>query len=607
MVSSHEQVVTHARPHQGGWGEPAARAQLWRIADDLRRRAGFGICAIEVRRSDDQMEFVAVATDDPAARGLEGRSSPLEAMYPAVELGDVAGAFTFVPWERMTAEAWASIEAHVVVPDALDSDAPDAWQAKDMLVAPLHDGSDRLRAFVYFDVPRSARRPSHDDLVRLSRDLDVTLQAITTTIEREEYAAGVRFATGARMVVRSAASRHGLPDLLALATEELHHSFRATVLAVDVFGEPIAMHPTGALTMDDHDLLGAVQDAARRCWGRQRVLLVDGTRVWGDDELDLDRRGDLVQLLDSHHWGELVIVPVGAGDEALGFLGIARAPGIASWSDDESSAALDVGHDLGRAILNARASEREREAAEELRRVDDYRTGLIATLAHELKNPIGVVAGHAEMLGMLAEEQDLPAEALMSLDAITRGADLLATLVDDLATLSKVGDPAHELDAVPVDLARLATSVVEQATLAAGRRGLTLVCSTSPEPLVVLGDETSLTSVVTNLVTNALTYSRAGGRVALRVERVGEDVVTECTDDGLGISEEDLAHLFTEFFRSTNREALTRPGTGLGLTITRRIVERHGGRIDVESELGTGSTFRVSLPMAAPPEERTAT
>ena len=72
----------------------------------------------------------------------------------------------------------------------------------------------------------------------------------------------------------------------------------------------------------------------------------------------------------------------------------------------------------------------------------------------------------------------------------------------------------------------------------------------------------------------------------------------ECADEGLGISNEDLTQLFTEFFRSTNREALVRPGTGLGLTITRRIVERHGGRIEVESELGSGSTFRVCLPLA---------
>lgn len=590
-----EQIASHARPHQGGWGEPAARSKLWRIADDLRRRSGFGICAIEVRRSDDMMEFVAIATDDPVARELEGQSSPLDAMYPVIDLGVVVGVFTFIAHESVTEEARASIEPYVVIPMTEPSDVEDAWHPHDMLVARLYDASNRLRAFVYFDLPRSLRRPTHDELVLLSDDLDVTLQAVITTIEREEYAAGVRFATGARMVVRSADSRHGLPDLLRLAGEELQVSFRAAVLLVDVFGEGMALQPPDALTMDDMPLLRAVRDAARRCWTRQRVLLVDGRRVWGDDELDGARRGDLTELLTYHDWEELVVVPVGAGDEALGMLAIARAPGSATWSDDESSAALDVGHDLGRAVLNARAYARERKAAEELRRVDDYRTGLIATLAHELKNPIGVVAGHAEML-MLDGEEGLPPAAVMSLEAITRGAHRLAVLVDDLTTLSKVGDPNFELEAVQVDLCELARSVVEQAMLSAGQRDIKVVCTTTRDPLLVLGDVNSLTSVVTNLLTNAISYSEPGRNVQLSLSHTAYEVVLECVDEGIGISADDLDQLFTEFFRSTNREALSLPGTGLGLAITKRVVERHGGRIEVDSELGVGSTFRVFLP-----------
>ena len=601
-MTTSEQTVEHDRPHQGGWGEPASRAQLWRIADDLRRRAGFRICAIEVRRSDDMMEFVAIAGDDPDVRELEGQSSPLDAMYPAVELGDVVGVFTFVPWESMTQEAWDRIEPYVVVPEGDIPTSPDAWHPQDMLVARLVDGAGRLRAFVYFDVPDSGLRPTYELLTAMSADLDVSLQAVITTIEREEYAAGIRLATGARVVVRSAASRHGLGELLRVAGEELHRAFRAEVLAVDVFGEALTMHPPAAVEVDAPPLHPALQDAARACWARQRVVLVDGTRVWGDDDLDAQHRDELVALLAAHGWGEVVIVPVGAGDEVLGMLAIARAVGSAAWTDDESSAALDVGQDLGRAILNARASQREREAAEELRRVDDYRAGLIATLAHELKNPIGVVAGHAEMLASLGDVEGLPPAALVSLEAITRGADRLATLVDDLMTLSKVGDPSRELDAVPVDLRWVVTSVVEQATLAAAQRGVELVCATPPEPLVVLGDETSLTSVVTNLLTNAIGYSDQDGCVRLSLWRQDDHVVLECADEGIGISEDDRGRLFTEFFRSTNRDALERPGTGLGLTITQRIVERHGGRISVDSELGVGSTFRVLLPIAEPPE-----
>ena len=137
-----------------------------------------------------------------------------------------------------------------------------------------------------------------------------------------------------------------------------------------------------------------------------------------------------------------------------------------------------MGHDLGRAILNARASQREREAAEELRRVDDYRAGLIATLAHELKNPIGVVAGHAEMLGSLADVEGLPAAALVSLEAITRGADRLATLVDDLMTLSKVGDPrARARRRTRRPAGACSTRWSSRRRLAAEQRGVTLVAA----------------------------------------------------------------------------------------------------------------------------------
>jgi signal transduction histidine kinase len=601
-MTSMEQAVAPDRPHQGGWGEAASRAQLWRIADDLRRRAGFGICAIEVRRSDDRMEFVAIATDDPAARELEGQSSPLDAMYPAVELGDVVGAFTFVPWESMTPEAWERIEPYVVVPDGPAPASAEAWHPQDMLVARLVDVAGRLRAFVYFDVPRSGRRPTRDELVSLSADLDVGLQGVITTIEREEYAAGIRLATGARAVIRSAVSRHGLRELLRVASEELLQAFRATVLCVDVFGETMVLHPAGAIDPPERALHRAVQDSARGCWARQRVLLVDGTRVWGDDDLDASHRDDLARVLAARALRELVVVPVGAGDEVLGMLVIARAGDGPRWTDDESSAALDVGHDLGRAVLNARASQRERDAAEELRRIDDHRAGLIATLAHELKNPIGVVAGHAEMLGSLSDVDGLPATARASLDAIGRGADRLAALVDDLMTLSRVGDPARELGVVPVDLRDLVGQVVGQVALAAEQHDVTLSRLDAPEPLVVLGEESSLTSVVTNLLTNAINYSDAGGTVRLALWRQGDHVVLECADEGLGISEADRQRLFTEFFRGTNRAVLDRPGTGLGLTITQRVVERHGGWIEVESELGVGSTFRVFLPVAEPPE-----
>jgi signal transduction histidine kinase len=116
------------------------------------------------------------------------------------------------------------------------------------------------------------------------------------------------------------------------------------------------------------------------------------------------------------------------------------------------------------------------------------------------------------------------------------------------------------------------------------------------EAVTAWGDAVEIDRLVTNLVSNAVKYTPEGRRVDIRLRRTGERVVLEVADEGFGISPADQAQLFEEFFRSSNPAAAQQPGSGLGLAIVKRIVERHGGDIEVTSELGTGSTFRVTLP-----------
>ena len=104
--------------------------------------------------------------------------------------------------------------------------------------------------------------------------------------------------------------------------------------------------------------------------------------------------------------------------------------------------------------------------------------------------------------------------------------------------------------------------------------------------------------MVGNLLSNAVKFSPSGGTVTCTLEEAGDTVVLRCSDQGIGISPEDQEQLFTEFFRSTNPDALEIPGTGLGLTIVKRIIERHSGTIALESDLGKGATFTVTLPAA---------
>ena len=110
------------------------------------------------------------------------------------------------------------------------------------------------------------------------------------------------------------------------------------------------------------------------------------------------------------------------------------------------------------------------------------------------------------------------------------------------------------------------------------------------------GSAGDLERVVQNLVSNAVKFTPAGGKVAVSVGRRRDRVVLECTDDGFGISHEDQTRLFTEFFRGTNPKTLQVPGTGLGLSIAQRVVARHGGRIDIDSEPGRGTSVRLLLP-----------
>ncbi len=115
-------------------------------------------------------------------------------------------------------------------------------------------------------------------------------------------------------------------------------------------------------------------------------------------------------------------------------------------------------------------------------------------------------------------------------------------------------------------------------------------------PVMTTGDRRQLDRVVTNLVSNALKYSPAGSTVRVRCERDGDEVLVGVTDEGIGISVEDRRHLFQEFFRSEDPSTQRQVGTGLGLSIVRRIVTRHGGRVEVDSEPGRGSDFVVRFP-----------
>jgi signal transduction histidine kinase len=311
----------------------------------------------------------------------------------------------------------------------------------------------------------------------------------------------------------------------------------------------------------------------------------------------------IIKFLHSIDLQTILFVPLGAGRECLGNLVLTRTTAELEWTPQECAAALDIGHDLGRALLNARTFERERRLVHELRELDGYKSKLIETLSHELKNPLTSILGHVEMLESVP---DLPGVVRGSIDSMERGALRMQRLIEDLLALARFGDPNQEFNPVAVDLRLVIAEVLDLLAVSIERGGVTVEVDAPDEPVLAYGEPDGLDRLVANLVSNAIKYTPEGGTVTLRLTPQRRRVELTVTDTGLGISERDQEQIFTEFFRSTNPEAVKLPGTGLGLSIVRNIVERHGGRVTFDSELGHGTTFTVNLMSAPEPLSTTA-
>jgi signal transduction histidine kinase len=338
-------------------------------------------------------------------------------------------------------------------------------------------------------------------------------------------------------------------------------------------------------------LVAIAQQLAASCW-RAGVVAVVGTdhaepaAMWAGDDVARVRA-----FLTDAGARSLLLAPMGSGSSCFGYIACTRGPGDPDWTDAEAQAALEMGRDLGRAIRNARLYAVERRVAAELREADRNKTQLFSTVSHELKNPLASIVGHVELL---RHEPDGNRD--WSLGVIERNTERLQRLVDDLLTLSRVSDPDRPMPEADVDLGEVSRDVVDMFRPRADHQQIRLTFDLQDRLPPVRGSAGDLERVVQNLVSNAVKFTPAGGKVAVSVGRRRDRVVLECTDDGFGISHEDQTRLFTEFFRGTNPKTLQVPGTGLGLSIAQRVVARHGGRIDIDSEPGRGTSVRLLLP-----------
>ncbi len=305
-----------------------------------------------------------------------------------------------------------------------------------------------------------------------------------------------------------------------------------------------------------------VIELAHRYWAEQYVAPFSRSRA-AHSNLPPEGAQRLLTFLDSIGIGSVLFVPLGAGTECMGFLVLTRVSESPGWTRIERDAALDIGRDLGRAVANARQLDRERAVVDRLRKLDSYRVEVVNTLGHELRNPLFSMSANLELL----EVGDLDADARRSVEAATRGATRMRAVIDDMLTMAQMSDPRREFDPIPVDLRRVVHDVLDECSAASDAASVSCEAILPETQVLVSGEPEELHRLLTNLMTNAIKYTDAGGSVTVRIQSTDTDVILTVTDTGIGISALDQAQLFREFFRSTNPAALVRPGTGLGLAI----------------------------------------
>src|SRR4051812_10091462 len=256
----------------------------------------------------------------------------------------------------------------------------------------------------------------------------------------------------------------------------------------------------------------------------------------------------------------------------------------------------------GRLLASERAARAEAEAAQrllaeqnaQLRDLDALKDEFVSLVSHELRTPLTSIRGYVELL---LDEQGLDAEQRRFLSVVDRNSARLLELVADLLFLAQADAGKLRFELAPVNLETLVSACVESSLPTAAAKGIQLTFHANELP-TLQGDSARLMQVLDNLLSNALKFTPARGRVDVRLYATDDCAVLEVEDTGLGLAKEEQERLFERFFRSSRATEHATPGTGLGLAIVKTIVERHGGGIAVESALDHGTTVRVELPLS---------
>jgi len=257
--------------------------------------------------------------------------------------------------------------------------------------------------------------------------------------------------------------------------------------------------------------------------------------------------------------------------------------------------------DIGRFLALVRHVMERKKAEEARRQLDRMKSEFIATVSHELRTPLQSIMGFTKL--MVQDKALDPITQTRFLNTIDKESERLAELIDDLLDVSRLESGKFVLQRQRLSLRDTIRSAIYGLSNLAKEKAI-LIVDNVPEGLPEIeADEARIKEVMFNLVSNAIKFSTEGGKITVNAQATPNEILVQIIDQGIGIPAEALPHLFQKFYQINGSATRTRGGLGIGLYITKQIVEAHGGKIRVESKLDEGSTFSFTLPLTVDPGE----
>jgi PAS domain S-box-containing protein len=287
-------------------------------------------------------------------------------------------------------------------------------------------------------------------------------------------------------------------------------------------------------------------------------------------------------------------IPMLIGDELIGVLDV-QSDQPERFDEEDLSVKTVLAEQVAVAVRNTETFERERRTVERLREVDRLKQEFLANMSHELRTPLNSIIGYSEVL-LDGVDGELSEEAIEDIQAIYGSGKHLLSIINEILDLAKIEAGQMQLSRKPMDVVDVLADIVHSSQILAKKKGLDLRLELESQTGIVDGDRVRLNQVMLNLVSNAIKFTETGEVVVSFAVRDGMAEVS-VRDTGIGMSKADLGLIFERFRQVDGSSTRRAGGSGLGLTITRQLVEMHGGSISVQSELGKGSTFTFTLPL----------